>query len=300
MRLASLILAVACLWPRLAHAQQDADFQLLRDWMPVGGDAKTVAAQDTVLVESGTIQTDAVHGHFVLRFDYRLPQAESAGLLYVRARFDDGRVRGYGVALDGSVDRGQLSAEGQLLHEGRATRPSGVIPPARWVMCEVRAEGRRLTVTFDGVVVSQADRLEGLDGHLAFKGVRQGGVELRGMRVARLAAPAAEPDPEPDPFPTGLLRTGAPGVKPPKVTHQERPVYPRSAFDDRVSGVVSLEVVIDADGRPTHVRVKSTPHPDLGVAAIQCAARWRFKPATKDGKPIPVIATMDIEFKLQR
>lgn len=298
MRLVCLILAVACLWPRPTHAQQDADFQLLRDWMPVGGDARTVAAKDTLLVESGTIQTDAIHAHFVLRFDYRLPQAESAGLLYVRARFDDGRVRGYGVALDDSLNRGQLSAEGQLLSEGRAAGPSGVVPPAQWVTCEVRAEGRRLTVTFDGVVVSQADRLEGVDGHLAFKAVRRGGVELRGMRVATLAAPP--PEPEPEPFPTGLLTADAPGVKRPKATYRALPAYPLSALEARVGGKVGLEMVIDAEGRLTHARVKSAPHPDLGVAAIECARKWRFKPATKDGRPIPVIATMDVEFKLKK
>ena len=298
MRLFSLMLAVACLSVQPARAQQDADFQLLRDWMAVGGEARTVAAKDTLLVESGTIQTDAIHANFVLRFDYRLPQAESGGLLYVRARFDDGRVRAYGIALDGSIDRGQLIAEGQLLHEGRAAGPSGTIPPAQWVACEVRAEGRRLTITFDGVVVSQADRLEAADGHLAFKATRRGGVELRGMRVAALAAPP--PEPEPDPFPTGLLKADSPGVKPPKATHRERPIYPRSAFDDRVAGVVGLEIVIDAEGRLTHARVKSAPHPDLGVAAIECARKWRFKPATKDGKPIAVMATMDVDFKIKK
>ena len=38
MRLSAIILAVACFWPRPTHAQQDADFQLLRDWMAVGGE----------------------------------------------------------------------------------------------------------------------------------------------------------------------------------------------------------------------------------------------------------------------
>jgi TonB family protein len=294
------VLALACLWPGPSADRQDEDFQLLRDWMAVGDGARTEAAKDTLLLESGTIETRAVYANFVFRFEYRLPQAESAGLLYVRARFDDGRVRGYGVALDGSFARGQLSAEGQLLHEGRAAGPSGTIPPSQWVACEVRAEGRRLTVTFDGLVVSQADRLEGVDGHLAFKAVRRGGVELRGMRIATLAASPPQPEPEPDPFPTDLLKADSPGVKRPKATYRALPAYPLSALEARVGGKVGLEIVVDATGRLTHARVTSAPHPDLGAAAIECAKKWRFKPATKDGMPIAVVATMDIEFKLKK
>lgn len=295
------VLALACLWPGPSAARQDEDFQLLRDWVAVGGGARTEAAKDTLLLESGAIETRAVYANFVFRFEYRLPQAESAGLLYVRARFGDGRgVRGYGIALDGSLDRGQLSAEAQLLHEVRVPASKSPVPPSQWVTCEVRAEGRRLTVTFDGVVVSEADRLEGVDGHLAFKAVRRGGVELRGMRIATLAAARPEPEPEPDPFPTDLLKADSPGVKRPKATYRELPAYPLSALEARVGGKVGLEIVVDATGRLTHVRVTSAPHPDLGAAAIECAKKWRFKPATKDGLPIAVVATMDIEFKLKK
>lgn len=297
----TLALAIACLWPRPASAQQDADFQLLRDWTAVGGEARTVAAKDTLLLESGTIEAREVYANFVLRFEYRLPQADSAGLLYVRARFGDGRdVRGYGIALDGSLDRGQLSAEAQLLHEVRVPPSKSPVPPSQWVACEVRVAGRRLTVKFDGVVVSEAERLEGVDGRLAFRATRRGGVELRGMRIATLAAPPPETEPEPEPFPTDLLKADSPGVKRPKATYRAQPAYPLSALEARVGGKVGLEIVIDATGQLTHARVTSAPHPDLGVAAIACARKWRFKPATKDGRPIPVVATMDVEFKLKK
>jgi TonB family protein len=297
--LSCLVVAVA-LVPEPARAQEDADFQLLRDWEAVSGAARTEATKDTLLLESGTIQTRAVYAHFVLRFEYRLPRAESGGMLYVRSRFEDAGVRGYGVALDGSAGRGQLSAEAQLLHEVRVPAPSTVIPPSQWVACEVRAVGSRLTVTLDGVVVGQAYRLDAVDGRVAFRATGRGGVELRGMRVAALPAPPPEPEPEPDPFPTGLLSADSPGVKPPKAWHRARPVYPSSAFEARIAGIVELEIVIDEDGRPTHFRVKSAPHPDLGVAAIECARMWRFSPATKDKTPIAVVATMDVEFKLKK
>jgi protein TonB len=63
---------------------------------------------------------------------------------------------------------------------------------------------------------------------------------------------------------------------------------------------VNLEIALDAEGRMTHARVLKTPHPDFLMNAVACARKWRFRPATKDGAPIAVTATMDVEFKLGR
>ena len=68
---------------------------------------------------------------------------------------------------------------------------------------------------------------------------------------------------------------------------------------ERISGVVQLEVVIGTDGRIIHTRVKVAPHRDLGVAAVECVRRWRFTPGTKDGVPVPVVATIDVSFDLE-
>jgi protein TonB len=118
-------------------------------------------------------------------------------------------------------------------------------------------------------------------------------VVLRGgLRLAPLS--------QQDTFPTGLPSADAKGITAPKVAHSEQPDYPRSAFDAGVSGIVELEIAIDAEGRLTHARIKKTPHRDLGVAALDCARRWRFKPATKEGVPIAVVATMNVAFKRER
>lgn len=60
---------------------------------------------------------------------------------------------------------------------------------------------------------------------------------------------------------------------------------------------VSLLVVIDPTGKPVDARVWQGLDPDRNVRALQAAGKWRFRPAMKDGKPVPVIAQLEIEFR---
>jgi TonB family protein len=36
----------------------------------------------------------------------------------------------------------------------------------------------------------------------------------------------------------------------------------------------------------------------LDQKALEAVAKWRFKPGMKDGKPVPVIATVQVNFRL--
>lgn len=60
---------------------------------------------------------------------------------------------------------------------------------------------------------------------------------------------------------------------------------------------VGLLVVIDQTGKPIDARVWQGLDPDSNVRALQAAGKWRFRPATKDGKPVPVMAQLEIEFR---
>jgi len=160
------------------------------------------------------------------------------------------------------------------------------------VTCEVRAEGETLRVSLDGMVVSVAERADTFSGFVAFEATGSGGLELRDVRIAS-PAPAVDGT-------RGLPAADAPGITKPQATHSERPIYPRTAFDQRVDGVVRLEFVLEADGRMGNLRVVVTPHPDLATAAMACARAWRFTPALKGGAPLAVVATMDVAFKLEK
>ncbi|HEX3579829.1 MAG TPA: energy transducer TonB [Thermoanaerobaculia bacterium] len=60
--------------------------------------------------------------------------------------------------------------------------------------------------------------------------------------------------------------------------------------------MVELEVAIDVDGVVRQPRVVSSPAPSVSFAALESIKQWRFKPGTKDGKPVPVIFRMTYTF----
>jgi TonB family protein len=293
----AIAVVVACVATQAAP-HIDVELRPIREWVPVGSGAETRATSDTLLLTAGTIRTPATFADFVLRFDYRLVAPGADAELLLRARgSSDGRLDyGYRVALGGETSgrrpRGRLRADGTKMRVGTYTGPRTPSANGRWVAGEVRAERDRLSVSLDGMVVSVADRANAFSGYVAFAATGTGGLELRDVRIA--SAPSVVDGTR------GLPAADAPGITKPQATHAERPIYPRSAYDARIEGTVSLEFVIEADGRLGDLRVVAAPHPDFASAAVTCARAWRFTPAMQGGAPIAVVATMELAFDLQR
>jgi TonB family protein len=84
----------------------------------------------------------------------------------------------------------------------------------------------------------------------------------------------------------------------PQPTHTPQPNYPESERMARHEGMVTLTLVVGSDGAPRDVAVSGALSPDLDQAAVDAVKRWRFKPAIKDGKPIPVKMEVELAFHL--
>jgi protein TonB len=63
--------------------------------------------------------------------------------------------------------------------------------------------------------------------------------------------------------------------------------YPQAAWRELIEGTVYLSVVIDEQGKVASARVLSGPGHGLDEAAKEAIVRFRFKPATKAGEPVP-------------
>ncbi|HWM90056.1 MAG TPA: M56 family metallopeptidase [Thermoanaerobaculia bacterium] len=88
-------------------------------------------------------------------------------------------------------------------------------------------------------------------------------------------------------------------VKAPKVVNQMPPTYPASARDNKIEGTVVLNTVIDTQGQVRNPTVaESSGNADLDQEAVDTVAKWTFKPATLDGKPVEVYYTITIRFAL--
>ena len=57
-----------------------------------------------------------------------------------------------------------------------------------------------------------------------------------------------------------------------------------------------LDVVIMPDGTPDSLKIVRGLDPDLDAKAIECVRSWRFRPALKEGKPIPVRVSIVVAF----
>ncbi len=98
-------------------------------------------------------------------------------------------------------------------------------------------------------------------------------------------------------FQTTIFRTGG-GVTNPILVHQVEPEFTDAARKARHQGMVKMNVIVDADGRVHDPRIVSSLGMGLDEKALDAVKEWRFKPGTKDGRPVPVYATIEVLFRL--
>lgn len=79
--------------------------------------------------------------------------------------------------------------------------------------------------------------------------------------------------------------------------HMVEPAYPPDAFAKKIEGVVEVELLIDVDGRVVRARVLQGVRP-LDAAALDAVRQWLFRPALKDGRPVPTLATAPVRFRI--
>jgi TonB family protein len=82
-----------------------------------------------------------------------------------------------------------------------------------------------------------------------------------------------------------------------KLISSVRPVYPPTARQSGIQGTVRMEVLIGKDGRVETVKVLSGPSL-LIEAAREAVRQWRYVPTWLSDEPVPVLTTVDMEFRL--
>ncbi len=85
----------------------------------------------------------------------------------------------------------------------------------------------------------------------------------------------------------------------PKMLSQVQPAYTAEAQQAGVEGKVKLEVIIDATGHVTSVRVLNGLGFGLDEAAIAAVKQWTFTAAQKCGSAVPTTIKMGVNFGLK-
>jgi protein TonB len=85
-------------------------------------------------------------------------------------------------------------------------------------------------------------------------------------------------------------------IEPPIKMNDVRPVYPALAQSSHVSGAVTIEATIGADGKVIDAKVVRSI-PLLDQAALDAVRQWEYKPTILNGVPVPVLMTVTVNFK---
>jgi TonB family protein len=92
--------------------------------------------------------------------------------------------------------------------------------------------------------------------------------------------------------------TPADNVTPIKILSKPRANYTDSARQAGVQGTVRVAVFFSAEGKVRYVIVVKPLANGLTEEAIRAARKITFEPQTKDGKPVPVVKTIEYTFTL--
>jgi len=124
------------------------------------------------------------------------------------------------------------------------------------------------------------------------------------------ANPPPEPTPQPveaekaenEPAPQPKKAVGSKTIVRPAATiRAPKPPYPRAAVRRGIENVTTVvRVRIDAAGRVTSASlVRSCGRTDMDRSALGTIERsWRFRPATRNGTPVPAATTVRIHWRL--
>ena len=101
-------------------------------------------------------------------------------------------------------------------------------------------------------------------------------------------------------FGGGAFRPGN-GVESPQVLYEEKPAYTAGAMRAKVQGIVEVEAVVLPDGSVGQVRVARSLDDRFGLdeKALEAVRRWRFRPGTRQGKPVSVLVNIELTFTLR-
>jgi TonB family protein len=119
------------------------------------------------------------------------------------------------------------------------------------------------------------------------------------LPIQEPASPAPVTRAEASPPPGGSIRTiDGQRIKEPKKTKHVSPEWPTNARRAGLTGSVVLECVVGLDGRVETVKVLKGAR-SLADAASVAVRKWRYTTTELDGKPVPVIMTVTVNFTLQ-
>jgi protein TonB len=87
-------------------------------------------------------------------------------------------------------------------------------------------------------------------------------------------------------------------VTKPIILYREIAKYSEEARNRGITGTVKLRVIFAVDGKLKDILVIEGLDAGLSWLSVEAARKIRFKPATKGGEPVAVVAYLEYHFSL--
>jgi TonB family protein len=90
---------------------------------------------------------------------------------------------------------------------------------------------------------------------------------------------------------------GRNGVSYPRCSYCPAAAYPPGARKNKLSGTVTLCLLVTAEGYPSDIQVTKSAEPSLDQQAVETVRKWRFDPAKDwNGVPVAVHEVIEVAF----
>jgi TonB family protein len=110
-------------------------------------------------------------------------------------------------------------------------------------------------------------------------------------------APAGNTATNPDSQKPRVYHVGG-NVSGPTPLRVAEPYLPDETRPLKFQGVCLLSLIVDSHGMPQGVKVTRSLGKDLDGKAVEVINNYRFKPAMRNGEPVPVEISIEMDFKL--
>jgi len=99
-------------------------------------------------------------------------------------------------------------------------------------------------------------------------------------------------------FNSGIYKPGVGGV-----TFPVPVLTPEAEFSDEArrtkhQGICIVALIVDSRGHPQNPRIVRSLGMGLDEKALEAVKKYTFEPATKNGKPVPVLISIQVDFRL--
>jgi TonB family protein len=99
--------------------------------------------------------------------------------------------------------------------------------------------------------------------------------------------------------PVAGVNTASKDISKPRISENNTPPrYSEEARKAWLAGTVLLRCVVGSDGIARNFKVIESLGLGLDESAIRAVGAWRFAPAVKDGKPVDVASTVQVNFQI--